>query len=252
MLERSQSIDELIARMEEMLVPLERADDERQHFHATYMRTSMAFRAEIERSGFLDNEWVERWDLAFAQLYLDALDLDNRGEPTPGPWRIAFDACRQRSLPHLRYVLLGINAHVNYDLPQALLAVITDEEFDDPALTAKRASDHEHGDNILASRVPEEDRELAKVEGPGERTLLDRALQPFNRAGTKRFLKEARRKVWANARLLSRARRQGPDALAQRLGELEELSRARVAELREPGQVILRLAIRGFGVELAP
>src|SRR5207247_10751121 len=121
-----------------------------------------------------------------------------RDEPPPTTGQIAFHACRNRGLPHLRYVLLGMNAHINYDLPQALLAVISDEEFDDTGLVARRAADHERIDDILASRVAAEDRELAKVEDPGERTLLDRMLQPFNRQGTKRFLKEARRKVWAN------------------------------------------------------
>jgi len=247
----SSDIDDLIARMEEMLVPLERDDDELQHFHATYMRTTKAVKKEIEGRAFLDDEWVERWDVAFADLYLVALDRWNRGEPPATPWQIAFEACRERGLPHLRYVLLGMNAHINYDLPQALLAVITDKEFDQPELIARRAADHERIDDILASRVAAEDRELAKVEGPGERILLDRMLQPFNRSGTKRFLKEARKKVWSNARQLSLARRTGPDALEERLAELEELSRARVAELRAPGQVILKLARRGFGVELA-
>src|SRR5213078_1314618 len=111
-----------------------------------------------------------------------------------------------------------------------LLTVISDPEFDDLDLIARRAADHERIDDILASRVAAEDRELAKVEDPGERTLLDRMLQPFNRQGTKSFLKEARRKVWANARQLSLARRAGPQARSARLAELEELSRARVAD----------------------
>ena len=250
-MEPSGNIGDLIARMEEMLVPLDREDDELQHFHATYLRTTRAVKEEIERLGFLDNDWVERWDVAFADPYLVALDRWNRGEPPPTPWQIAFQACRDRGLPHLRYVLLGINAHINYDLPQALLAVITDREFDDVEHVARRASDHERIDGILAGRVAAEDRELARVEAAGERTFLDRMLQPFNRSGTKKFLKEARRKVWANARQLSLARRAGPDALARRLAELEELSRARVADLRAPGQVVLKLARRGFGVELA-
>ena len=53
----------------------------------------------------------------------------------PGPWRQSFSAA---DLPPLRHVLLGINAHINFDLPQALLALITDDEFDDPALIARR------------------------------------------------------------------------------------------------------------------
>ena len=242
--------EELIARMEAMLVPLEERDDELQHFHATYLRTTRAVKEEIEAGGFLDNEWVEGWDLVFANLYLEAFEAWTGDDRTPGPWQVAFEATREPNLPHLRYVLLGMNAHVNYDLPQALLAAITDAEFDDPDVVAKRARDHEHIDDILSARVPYEDRELARVERPGERTILDRALQPFNRAGTRRFLKEARAKVWRNARALSLARREGSEAMTIRLGELEDLSRARVADLRQPGQVILRLARGGFGVLL--
>ena len=117
-------------------------------------------------------------------------------------------------------------------------------------MVARRGADHRHIDDILVERVAQEDRELAKVEQPGDRTLLDRLLTPFNRAGTKRFLKEARRKVWSNAKALSRARRQGPAVLAARLAELEALSAARVRDLKAPGQVLLKLAARGFGVLL--
>jgi hypothetical protein len=98
--------------------------------------------------------------------------------------------------------------------------------------------------------VRAEDRELAMVEPPGTRTLLDRLLTPFNTAGTKRFLAESRAKVWRNARLLDAARRQGDAAYQARLDELAASSAARVADLARPGQVILRLARHGFGVEL--
>ena len=63
-------------------------------------------------------------------------------------------------------------------------------------------------------------------------------------------LREAREKVWANAIVLSRARRQGPDAYARTLRQLEELSAAKVTALQAPGQVILKLATTGFGVRL--
>ena len=247
--ERPATIEELVTRMEALLAPLR--DDELRYFHLTYLRTTLAARDEIDPGRFVDRDWVERWDVVFADLYLQPLEAWLRGDPVPGPWRVAFQATRE-DLPPLRHVLLGMNAHVNYDLPQALNAVIAEEEFDDDELVARRASDHRHIDEILANRVPAEDRELQKVERPGDRTLLDRLLQPFNRAGTKRFLKEAREKVWRNARLLNAARRRSPEALRARLEELEELSRARVADLRRPGQVLLRLARRGFGVELSP
>jgi hypothetical protein len=246
------NIAELVGRMDTLLAPLEETVDANRFFLATYRRTTIAVDEEIRGGGFLDAEWVERWDVVFANLYLDALEQWTSGQGAPGPWAVAFTAARDERLPPLRHVLLGMNAHINYDLPQALLAAITDDEFDDDALVARRSQDHAHVDAVLASRVDAEDKELIKVEQPGDRTWLDRAMTPFNQAGTKRFLKEARRKTWANARLLSAARRRGPEALSARLRELEELSRQRVADLKVPGQVLIRLAVKGFGVELSP
>jgi len=80
--------------------------------------------------------------------------------------------------------------------------------------------------------------------------VQDRLLRPFNRLGTRRFLREAREKVWANAIALSRARREGPDTYATALAQLEELSAAKVAAFEAPGPVLLRLAATGFGVRL--
>jgi len=239
-------IDELIARMAAMLGPLEAGGDPRRYFHATYQRTTIAVADEIKGGGFDDPEWVERWDVAFAGLYLDALETSLGGQRPTRPWDVAFGA--SADLPALRHVLLGMNAHINYDLPQALLAVITDEEFGDAALLARREADHQAIDGVLASRVGAEDDELTRISGPPP--LLDRLLKPFNRLGTQRFLREARAKVWANAIALNHARRQGPGAYATRLAQLEELSAAKVTALQAPGQVLLKLAATGFGVRL--
>lgn len=100
------------------------------------------------------------------------------------------------------------------------------------------------------SRVKKEDLELRKVSEPGDYTLVDRLLTPFNRIASKRFLKEARAKVWRNTFELARARVAGPDAYAARLGLLEDLCRAKVEDLQRPGQVLIRLGASGFGVLL--
>jgi hypothetical protein len=141
-----------------------------------------------------------------------------------------------------------MNAHINYDLPQALIAVISEEQFDDAALLARREADHRAVDTVLASRVAAEDDELTRLSGPAP--LLDRLLRPLSRLGTQRFLREAREKVWANAIALNRAREQGPDTYAVVLARLEKLSAAKVAALQAPGQVLLKLAATGFGVRL--
>ena len=243
------SIDELIDRMTSLLTPMEETDDPRRHFLATYRRTTIAVHKALLAGHFLDAAWVERWDVVFAGLYLDALEQWNHQERPPAPWQAAFETTGQR-LPPLRHVLLGMNAHINYDLPQALIAAISDDEFADEALVKRRGIDHERIDAILASRVDDEDKELQKVERPGDRTLLDRMLTPFNKSATKRFMRESRRKVWRNAVILSAARRRGDEALQECLRQLEDLSRRRIEDLRVPGQVLIKLAVRGFGVEL--
>ena len=103
----------------------------------------------------------------------------------------------------------------------------------------------------VASRW-QEDKNLKRVEEPGDRTIVDRLMMPFNRAGTKRFLKEGREKVWRNARVLSSARRMGPEAYARGLARLESLCEERVADLVRPRYVLVSLARRGFGVVLPP
>lgn len=191
---------------------------------------------------------VEDWDVAFGQLYLDALDAELSDDAVaPRPRRLAFNA--PASLPPLRYVLLGINAHINYDLPQALLAVISDEDFENPRAIARRRHDHEQIDSVLSGRVAVEDDELKSARAY---SIVDRALQPLNRRATKRFLSEARRKVWLNAMELQRARLMGDAAYRERLAELELLSAAKIAGPLAPGQVLLRLAVSGFGVVLPP
>jgi hypothetical protein len=137
-----------------------------------------------------------------------------------------------------------MNVHINFDLPQALVAVISDEEFDDPAVVAKRERDHVQIDAVLGRRVAAEDKALPS------RSITDRLLAPLNGRATKKFLTEARHKVWRNARVLAAARRQGPDRLATRIDELDRLCAARVADLVAPGQIILKLGRRGFGVLL--
>jgi len=240
-------VEEVVARLQQRLDALVSTASHRKAFLGAYLRTTQAVGDALSGGSFEDAAWVQRWDVVFAELYIDAHDADLAGDNkgVPRPWRLAFDA--PADLPALRHVLLGINAHVNYDLPQAMLTVISEQDFDDPDLLALRRRDHERIDTVLASRVKDEDNALGDA-----RTLLDRALTPLNRLGSKRFLREARQKVWHNVEELHAARRISDEAFQTRLNELEVLSAAKIADLLAPGQVLLRLAVAGFGVVLPP
>jgi hypothetical protein len=237
----------LVARMAELLRALEAAREPGRFFLGTYLRTTRAVGAALDRGVFEDPDWVAAWDVEFAGLYLDALEAYREdADSVAAPWRLAFGA--RTGLPPEAHVLLGMNAHINFDLPQSLIRMIPPEDFTSSALLDLRRRDHERIDEVLASRVAEEDVALQRA--GGRRTPLDRVLAPANRQASRLFLRESRRKVWANTAALHAARLRGPEHYAARLADLETASATRVRDLLRPGPVLLRLAVRGFGVEL--
>jgi hypothetical protein len=161
----AEAVTAVVAVMQSRLDALTPEQEHLREFLGTYLRTTLAVGKAVDDGLFEDSEWVEQWDVAFAELYLAALDAHLRGAVPPRPWRLAFDA--PADLPALRLVLLGINAHVNYDLPQALLAVIDDDDFADTGLMKRRRRDHERIDGVLAGRVAAEDDELGAGGGRG-------------------------------------------------------------------------------------
>jgi hypothetical protein len=238
-------IGDVVAQLETRLAHLPEGYAERRTFLQTYLRTTEAIGAALDAASFEDPAWVTFLDVVFAGYFVRAHDADLAGERAPRPWRLAFGASAEHH--RLIHLLLGMNAHINYDLPQALLDVISDDDFGDPVLLERRRRDHERIDAVLASRVGPEDRHLG-----GPRRLRDRALTPLNRWSSRRFLRESRRAVWHNVLALHDARRIGPAVYTERLAELEVLSAAKITDLLAPGQVLLRLAAGGFGVRLPP
>jgi Family of unknown function (DUF5995) len=239
------TIGDVVAELQRRIDLLPGDQIHRRTFIKTYQRTTEAVGDAVDAAFFEDPEWVVRWDIAFAELFIVAHDADQAGGWVPRPWRLAFHA--NPELPTIVHLLLGMNAHINYDLPQATLAVITDQDFQDRVLLDSRRRDHERINKILARRVTAEDHAIG-----GARSVLDRILTPANRLSSRRFLREARQKVWLNVAELQRARLEGADAYRARLAELEVLSAAKLADLLRPGQLLLRLAMTGFGVTLPP
>jgi hypothetical protein len=243
--EPASTIGEVVEMLQQRIDALGSRQVHRRAFLTTYQRTTQAVGDAVDQAFFEDPEWVVRWDVAFADLFIVAHDDDQAGRPVPRPWRLAFSA--DPDLPTIVHLLLGMNAHINFDLPQATLSAITDQDFEDSVLIQRRRRDHERIDEILARRVSAEDHAIG-----GRRRVIDRLLTPLNRLSSRRFLREARQKVWLNVAELQQARLEGIDSYYARVDELEVLSAAKIADLLRPGQVLLRLAMTGFGVTLPP
>jgi hypothetical protein len=102
----------LVARMEGLLHAVEAAGEPSRFFLGTYLRTTQAVGAALDRGAFEDPDWVAAWDVDFAGLYLDALEAWREDAASVAePWRLAFGA--RAGLPPEAHVLLGMNAHIN-------------------------------------------------------------------------------------------------------------------------------------------
>src|SRR3954447_18500150 len=82
------TIADVVERMTAILTEMPVELVGRRAFLATYQRTTRAVGAAIEAASFEDPEWVETWDVVFADLYLDALEAD-----------LASDAARRAPRP---------------------------------------------------------------------------------------------------------------------------------------------------------
>ena len=183
----------------------------------------------------------------FADLYLDALDADRRDrQRVPRPWRLAFDA--PADLPPLRHVLLGINAHINYDLPQALLAVISDADFADPVLMARRRRDHERIDAVLSPTGGRGGRRTGRARPAAD--AVDRLLQPLNQAALQALPARGPAEGVAQHRGAPAGPPGGPRRTPPGCASWRCSAPPGSPTCCAPGQVLLRLASPGFGVTL--
>ncbi len=85
-------------------------------FGLLYLITTGAVGDLVAADHFEDNPYLVAWDADFAQRYFDAYDAYHNGQPTPEPWRIAFEHADSGKSTVGEDLLLGMNAHVNYDL----------------------------------------------------------------------------------------------------------------------------------------
>lgn len=88
-------------------------------FALVYRRTTAHIAEGISSGRFEDRARMVRFDIAFAQRYIDAFwDYRDR-QPVTHAWEVAFaasgDAVPQRPVV-VQHLLLGMNAHINLDL----------------------------------------------------------------------------------------------------------------------------------------
>lgn len=81
----------------------------------------------IDVTPYEDRAFLERLDLEFARRYFAGLRAYavNRTS-APGPWKLLFDARSNPRIERVQFAAAGVNAHINYDLADALLGTFPD------------------------------------------------------------------------------------------------------------------------------
>jgi hypothetical protein len=177
-------------------------------FSLVYLRVTEEYRRTIDTPFFDDTPFVNYEDGIFAHYYFDAYDAwaAGRRAEVPPAWRAAFDAARGRQVSAMGDLLLGINAHVQRDLPFVLYSI---------GLTApdgsSRKPDHDRVDQILNRVTDDVVAEIARRFDPTiDDASLPTTLDDFTLFQT---LVAWREEAWRNAELLAAA----PTAAAREL-----------------------------------
>lgn len=91
-------------------------------FNGLYLQVTQAVEARVNASDFADPAWIAALDVQFAGFYFAAIRTSLSGEATPGCWQALFNQRNQPMIARIQFALAGMNAHINHDLPQAILA----------------------------------------------------------------------------------------------------------------------------------
>jgi hypothetical protein len=100
-------------------------------FNWLYLQVTDAVAARVAAGGFSDPAWLAALDVQFARLYFDALKTALSGGTAAGSWRAVFERRNQTAIARIQFALAGINAHINYDLPIAIVNTGVEPVHDD-------------------------------------------------------------------------------------------------------------------------
>jgi len=141
-------VDDTIAQLRQRFAALGRSCDHHATFTLAYLRTTQGFKWGRDQDGFFaDNRWVNHESALFAEYYYRAYDdwAAGRRGAVPLAWLAALDAARSRRLSGAGDLMLGMNAHINRDLPYVLERVdLTTPDG------SSRKPDHDRVNEILA------------------------------------------------------------------------------------------------------
>lgn len=197
-----ESLEQTRKKLRETETMFRRAGDRRSVFLTVYVEMTTAVIRGIETGAFRDSEWASTYLIEFANWYRQALVDFHRGnmESVPRPWRLAFSASASGHTLIIQDLLLGVNAHINYDLAYTLYEIGIDPD------RSRKLRDHNQINRILASLVDTAQSIIFELYATSGLADMDISLGQFDERFTLFSLTETRRLAWRNAVSLTDSR----------------------------------------------
>jgi hypothetical protein len=118
------SVAGAIARMEAIEAALPAADG-LACFNRMYLDVTRQVNSRLGEGFFADPAFMTRLDVTFANLYLAAADTAGNPAAVPLAWRPLAERRATAGIEPVQFALAGMNAHINHDLPLALVSTCT-------------------------------------------------------------------------------------------------------------------------------
>lgn len=187
-------------QMHNLVEQWEACQDARAIFLGCYRLMTLNMLKALQEGEFQDSLWVDQLLHHFANYYFKALQAYEDGDPaTPKAWQVAFEATRQPHLSAIQHLLLGVNAHINYDLVLAEVDLLEAEWHLLPDVARQqRRADHDHVNEIIGRTIDSvQDTILERREAWLD--VLDQLLGPLDEWLTSRLISAWRDDVWDEA-----------------------------------------------------
>ncbi len=115
------SVDGAIARMEAIEAALPAADG-LACFNRMYLDVTRQVNSGLGQGFFADPAFMAQLDVAFANLYFAAADAAADPAAVPLAWRPLAERRAVAGIEPVQFALAGMNAHINHDLPLAVVS----------------------------------------------------------------------------------------------------------------------------------
>jgi hypothetical protein len=190
----------IIDQMQVLIQSWDDSGDDKALFLQCYQMMTGNVLSAIERDEFYDSAWVNQLLHLFADYYFHALRAyEQNSLTTPSVWQLAHQATSDPKVSALQKILLGINAHINYDLVLTLDDLLRSEWRDiSEAQRTQRYQDHCHINEIIGQTIDEVQDQILEPAMPFM-VKVDQLLGPIDEFIISHLITHWREIVWLNA-----------------------------------------------------